>query len=196
MRSPISRRAGQAVRKLRLAKGWTLMTLSRRTGVPLSTLSKLELGQSVLTHEKWALICGALEVEPADEILQSLSEGATETRGRRSVWPRDGGLHSWAGPYRVQVAAADLIAKAFTPMIVALDAHSLEEHGPLRRTPGEMFVYAVEGVVLVCSDGIEPLALAEGDGVYFDGAHPHALLAGSDPTRALLVLPGEGPFWT
>ncbi|MEJ0022508.1 MAG: hypothetical protein WDN76_03070 [Alphaproteobacteria bacterium] len=110
--------------------------------------------------------------------------------------PRDGGTPAQAGPYRVRIAAADLMAKAFTPMIVDLVARSLEEHGPLRRTAGEMFVYAVEGVVLVCSEDSAPLTLAQGDGLYCDGARPHALLAGSDHARALLVLPGEGPFWS
>jgi hypothetical protein len=104
-------------------------------------------------------------------------------------------MHTQAGPYRVRIAAADLVAKAFTPMFIDLSARSLEEHGPFRRTPGEMFVFALEGIVLVCFDEFEMLTLDKGDSVFFDGARAHALLAGGDPARALRGLSGEGPFW-
>jgi transcriptional regulator with XRE-family HTH domain len=48
MSSRLSAKAGVAIRKLRLAGGWTLAQLSERSGVPLSTLSKVELGQTSL----------------------------------------------------------------------------------------------------------------------------------------------------
>lgn len=183
------------MRKLRLAKGLTLMALSRRTGVPLSTLSKLELGQSTLTYDKWALICRALDVEPEDEILRSIGGDSPAVSGRRSVTHKGEGAAVQAGPYKLEIAATDLMAKAFTPMIVELTARTLEEHGPLRRTPGEMFIYAVEGFLRLCSEDYGPLTLSPGDGVFFDGGRGHALLAVDDPARALLVHTGEGPFW-
>jgi len=71
MKSRLTQQAGVAVRKLRLAKGWTLQELSEKSGVPLSTLSKLELGQSSLTYDKILRICSALEIDPGLSLLQN-----------------------------------------------------------------------------------------------------------------------------
>jgi hypothetical protein len=46
MSARLSASAGLAIRKLRLAGGWTLAQLSEKSGVPFSTLSKVELGQT------------------------------------------------------------------------------------------------------------------------------------------------------
>ncbi len=197
MRSPISRRAGLAVRRLRLARGWTLHALSQRTGIPLSTLSKLELGQSVLTHEKWTLLCNALEADPANEILRELGGGGSgePPSGRRSVRYRHSGGGEYSGPYMITPAAEDLTAKAFTPLLVELFAGSLEEHGPPRRGGGEIFVHVVEGCVVLHAEGYRPVTLAHGDSIYFDGARNHVLLAHEKPARALIILSGDSPDW-
>jgi transcriptional regulator with XRE-family HTH domain len=196
VRSPISRRAGLAVRRLRLARGCTLQALSQRTGIPLSTLSKLELGQSILTHEKWTLLCKALEADPADEILRELGGGSGESpSGRRSVRHRhsSGGVRT--GPYMITPTAEDLTAKTFTPLIVDLFAGSLEDHGPPRRGGGEIFVHVIEGCVVLHAEGYRPVTLAQGDSIYFDGARNHVLLAQHKPARALIVLSGDMPDW-
>ena len=73
MKSRLTQQAGVAVRKLRLAKGWTLQELSDKSGVPLSTLSKLELGQSSLTYDKILRICSALDIDPGLSLLQQAS---------------------------------------------------------------------------------------------------------------------------
>lgn len=196
MRSPISRRAGLAVRRLRLSRGWTLQALSQRTGIPLSTLSKLELGQSLLTHEKWTLLCKALEADPADEILRELGGVSGETpSGRRSVRYRNTGAAERSGPYSITPSAEDLTAKTFTPLVVELFAESLEDHGPPRRAGGEIFVHVIEGCVVLHAEGYRPVTLACGDSIYFDGARNHALLAQEKPARALIVLSGDGPDW-
>ena len=196
MRSPISRRAGLAVRRLRLARGWTLQALSQRTSIPLSTLSKLELGQSVLTHEKWTLLCKALEADPADEILRELGVVSDESpSGRRSVRYRHSSGGARADAYMVTPVAEDLTAKTFTPLIVELFAESLGDHGPPRRAAGEIFIHVIAGCVVLHAEGYRPVTLAPGDSIYFDGARNHVLLAQEKPARALIVLSGDGPDW-
>ena len=86
MKSRLTQQAGVAVRKLRLAKGWTLQELSDKSGVPLSTLSKLELGQSSLTYDKILRICAALDIDPGLSILQQAS-AAPAPSARRVVVP-------------------------------------------------------------------------------------------------------------
>ena len=63
MRSRLSDKIGPALRKLRLARGWSLVTLSEQSGVPVSTLSRVELGQNALNSDKLVRLCRALEVD-------------------------------------------------------------------------------------------------------------------------------------
>ena len=194
MRTRLSQQAGVAVRKLRLSKGWTLQQLSDKSGVPLSTLSKLELGQSSLTYDKILRICRALDVDPGLSILQQASVAPPPT-GRRSVIRAGEGQEARLGPHLVKAAAHELLSKSFAPMIVTLaPGEARAEH---RTTlPGEVYLYVLEGALVLVTDVYAPLRLGPGDAVYFDGATEHALQAeGETPCRAMLVVSGDEGFW-
>ena len=47
---------GSVLKSLRLANGWTLSEVSRRTGLPVSTLSKVENDKMSLSYDKLARI--------------------------------------------------------------------------------------------------------------------------------------------
>ncbi len=183
--------AGQAVRKLRLAKGLTLAELSEHTGVPLSTLSKLELGQSALAYDKLILICRALGVDPGLTMLQDpLGPGAPS--GRRAVSRASDGAPHRLGPHECRMIAGDLLSKCFTPLVLHVRVNSLGEHGPLQTLSGEVYLYVLEGAVVVHTDIYAPLALSVGESVYFDGRTGHAILAdGGAPCRALMIVAGD-----
>lgn len=193
MRTRLSQQAGVAVRKLRLSKGWTLQQLSEKSGVPLSTLSKLELGQSSLTYDKILRICRALDVDPGLSILQQASATPSPS-GRRSVIRAGEGESVPFGPHGVKAAAHELLSKSFAPMVVTLKAG---ERTPTRSTlPGEVYLYVLEGVAVLQTDVYAPLKLNAGDAVFFDGATEHVMHAGGDePCRALLVVTGDEGFW-
>lgn len=183
--------AGQAVRKLRLAKGLTLAELSERTGVPLSTLSKLELGQSALGYEKLLLICRALGVDPGLTMLQDPLTPSTPS-GRRAVSRAAEGARRRLGPHECRMIAGELLSKCFTPLILHIKVRSLSEHGPMHTLSGETCLYVLEGAALVHTDIYAPLALDTDESVYFDGRIGHAILAnGHAPCRALLIVAGD-----
>ncbi|HRK63715.1 MAG TPA: XRE family transcriptional regulator [Terricaulis sp.] len=194
MRTRLSQQAGVAVRKLRLSKGWTLQQLSEKSGVPLSTLSKLELGQSSLTYDKILRICRALDVDPGLSILQQASVTQTPS-GRRSVIRAGEGHETPFGPHSAKVGAHDLLSKSFSPMVVTLapgDAR-LNHRGTL---PGEVYLYVLDGAALLQTDVYAPLKLNSGDAVFFDGSTEHTLAAaGEFPCRALMVISGDEGFW-
>src|SRR5258706_11870221 len=56
-------RMGQRLRAIRKAQGLTLKALSVRSGVALSTLSKIELGQISVSYEKLAAVARSLAVD-------------------------------------------------------------------------------------------------------------------------------------
>lgn len=193
MRPRMSDKTGAAIRKLRLARGWSLAQLSEQSGVPISTLSRVELGQNSLNYDKLIRLCRVLEVD-LEGLMTREAEGAPAFSGRRSVTRlRDG------EPVRIaanggRAAASDLVSKSFTPVVVEVAARSIEGHGPMVAHPGEAFVQVLSGAVEFHSQAYAPLTLATGESVYFDAASGYALTAPKGAAQVLLIASGEPGF--
>lgn len=193
MRARMSDRTGAAIRKLRLARGWNLATLSSESGVPISTISRVELGQNALNYEKLMRLCRALEVD-LEGLVAREAEAAHGGSGRRAVTRAGEGPPTRAGGNAGRRAAPDLLSKSFSPMVVDVTAASLTAHGPLATHDGDAYVLVLEGDVEFHCQLYAPLTLARGDAVYFDAAAGYALVAPQRPARALLVASGEAAF--
>ena len=194
MRPQASDKIGAAIRKLRLAKGLTLAELSAQCGVPLSTLSRVELGQNALNYEKLVRLCHVLDVDLQGLVAREAETGIVPS-GRRSVTRAGQGEPARIGVQAGRRAAADILSKSLSPVVLELTAASLAEHGPMHTLGGEAYVLILSGEAVLHSELYAPLALAAGDAVYFDGRSPHALL--TVPGRvstALLVAAGEEEF--
>ena len=190
MRSRLTDKTGAAIRKLRLARGWSLAQLSEESGVPISTLSRVELGQNALNYDKLVRLCRALQVD-LEGLVTREAEGAPVASGRRSVTKAGDGA-----PVRIAAnvgrrAASDLLSKTFSPLVVEITAADLEAHGPLIVQPGEAYLMVTAGDVEFHHHLYAPLTMAVGDSVYFDAASGYALLAPDGPAKALLILSGE-----
>jgi transcriptional regulator with XRE-family HTH domain len=189
----MSERTGAAIRKLRLARGWNLATLSAQSGVPISTISRVELGQNALNYEKLMRLCRALEVD-LEGLVTREAETAPVASGRRSVVRSGEGPPTRAGGNTGRRAAADLLSKSLSPMVLDVTASTLDSHGPLAVHDGEAYAYVISGEVEFHSHLYAPLRLASGDGVYFDAAAGYALIAPQTPAKVLLVAAGETAF--
>jgi transcriptional regulator with XRE-family HTH domain len=195
MRSRLTSRSGLSIRRLRLARGMTLAELSERSGVPLSSLSKLELGQLSLSYDKLTRLSRALGAD-FDQIVMTEVQSTTPT-GRRSVARAGDGQRVMWGPHRTLVAASDLLSKAFTPVMLEVKVHSLRDHGPFTQLSGEAYLMALDGELILHVESYAPLTLSPGDGIYFDGRSPHAILAGGGGTaRALLIASADDSAFT
>lgn len=193
MRSRLTQQAGVAVRKLRLTKGWTLQQLSEKSGVPLSTLSKLELGQASLTYDKILRICRALDVDPGLSILQQASVTPAPS-ARRAVIRAGEGEEVSFGAHVAKVGAQDLLSKSFTPMLLTLQP--AKEAQARQTQPGEVYIHVLKGVAVLMTDIYAPLKLSAGDAIFFDGGVEHVLHAASDePCTALMIVSGDEGFW-
>src|ERR1700709_2668456 len=78
---------GAVLKTLRTQRGWTLSEVSRRTGLPVSTLSKVENDKMSLTYDKLTRISEGLEID-----ISRLFGGGGEVEaapdgvsGRRSI---------------------------------------------------------------------------------------------------------------
>jgi len=187
----MSDRTGAAIRKLRLARGWTLETLSKESGVPVSTLSRVELGQNALNYDKLVRLCRALDVD-LESLVTREAEASPAPSGRRAVTRAGEGGAVRIGPNAGRRAAAELLSKSLSPVLVEVTARSVADHGPMVTQPGEAYVLVLTGEVEFHSPLYAPLTLAAGEGVYFDAGSGYAMTAPAGAARALLVLTGEG----
>jgi transcriptional regulator with XRE-family HTH domain len=194
MRFQAAEGTGPAIRKLRLAKGWTLAELSKQTGVPLATLSRVELGQNALNYDKLVRLCRALDIDVQGMVTRE-AVGVTTPSGRRSVIRAGEGEPARIGGAAGLRGAADLLDKAFTPTVLSLTASRLSDLGSMTTLPGEAYLLVISGVAVLHSQLYAPLTLKAGDGLYFDGRSPHALLAGDEgPAQVALIVTGDHRF--
>ena len=193
MRSRMSDRTGAAIRKLRLSRGWSLAVLSEQSGVPISTLSRVALGQNALNYDKLVRLCRALEVD-LEGLVTREAESSVAASGRRSVTRAGDGPAARVGGNTGRRAAADLLSKAASPILIDITARSLEAHGPLTTHDGEAYALVVSGAVEFHSHLYAPLSMSAGDSVYFDAASGYALIAPDLPAKVLLVASGETAF--
>ena len=178
---------GFAIRAARQKKGWTLVNLSRETGLPVSTLSKIETNKISLSYEKIICICTALNIA-VTELVGPSDEQGHRTNGWRSI-TRAGEEKTVESKNALHFyPAAELAAKRFVPEITELRVRSVGEFGAFLAHQGEVYLYVLEGVVELHSEYYAPLLLRQGDSIYFDGEIPHAYVAASaDRCRLLRI---------
>jgi transcriptional regulator with XRE-family HTH domain len=191
MTNRLSAAAGAAIRRLRRDRGWTLADLSARSGVPLSSLSKVELGQTSLGYEVLIRLCRALEVDIDHLVRQAPPDGPAPPQAARRAVIRagQGELRELGGASGI-AGATELLRRNFTPVV--LEVVETQHTGGLLRAPGEAYLMVLEGRALMHSDAYAPLPVAQGDGVYFDAEMGFALTTQDErPARVLLIHPGE-----
>jgi transcriptional regulator with XRE-family HTH domain len=180
---------GAALKALRVERGWSLAEVSRRTGMPVSSLSKIENDKMDLTLDKLLRISVALETDLAGLFTPPsppYSQG--ESSGRRSITRAGEGksIETPIGHYRY--LAYELLNKHSIPIIIDVTAKSLEEFGEFNRHPGEEFLYVIDGELDLYTSVYLPVNLKKGDCTYFDSNMGHAYVAvGDAPCRILSI---------
>ena len=179
---------GDHIRGARKRLGLTLADLSSRTGLAVSTLSKLEKGNVSLSYDKLMLLSKGLGVDMA-ELLTDAQGGAARSTppgggGRRVVQRAGEGQVVQTHSYGQTYLATELLNKRFTPLIAEPRARTMEEFkaefGDFIRHPGEEFAYVLEGEIEFHSELYAPVRLKVGDSIYFDSEMGHAYLKASD----------------
>jgi transcriptional regulator with XRE-family HTH domain len=177
---------GATIRALRLGKGLTLAQVSEKTGLAVSTLSKLEIGSVSLSYDKLMLISKGLGVDMASLVdpKPQVARGSGLAAGRRAVQRAGEGQLVETHSYRQMYLATELLNKKMTPMFVEIRARTIaefnEEFGGLIRHPGEEFTFVIEGELDFLSELYAPVRLRAGDSIYFDSEMGHAYLKASD----------------
>ena len=146
-----------------------------------------------MTYDKLIRLAQGLGIDLQDLISGSGKEPASSSAGRRSVTRAGHELLADSESYNHFYPAADLVGKMMTPILIDVQATSLDEMGGLVRHSGEEFLYVLRGSMELHSDLYTPLPLGPGDCVYFDSAMAHAYIrASEDPCVVISVCAGRG----
>ncbi len=182
-----------AIKAARVEQGLTLRALSARIGLPYSTLSKLENGKMELTYDKLLKLAQGLNIELGKLLAGSIGVDQPPAVGRRSVSRAGRSPGASSKVYHHLYPAAEMLGKMMVPIIIEVQARSVAEMGGFVRHAGEEYLYVLAGIMELHSDLYAPLALREGDSVYFDSGMAHAYVrVGHEPCRVLSVCAGSG----
>jgi len=174
-------RPGAALKALRRQHGWTLAEVSQRTGLPTSTLSKIENDKVSLSFDKLARLSTGLQIDIASLFRGANGEDAQPgINGRRRIVRSGEGKAIETKNYSHLYPAWELLNKKIIPIVAELRARSLEEFGELVRHPGEEYTFVLEGAVDFHTSLYAPVRLKTGDSIYFDSGMGHAYVAASE----------------
>jgi transcriptional regulator with XRE-family HTH domain len=179
---------GTALKALRTDRGWTLSKVSELTGIPVSTLSKIEHSKTELTMDRLLSISVALGVNIADLFGSPTAGYSAGDRGRRSITRVGEGklIPSPYGSYCYH--AQDLLEKRISPIIAEINAKSLEDFGDFHRHEGDEFLLVLSGNLVLYTDTYAPLHLKADESIYFDSAMGHAYVSEGDESCRILLI--------
>ncbi len=183
-------RLGNALRAIRRRLDLSLTEVAARTGLAISTLSKVENSQLSLTYDKLLQLAEGLEVdisaffEPDPTAQDRLHPAVT---ARRSIARKADGLLVQTPNYDYRYVCTDLTHKAMVPIITTIRARSIVEFPTLSRHAGEEFLYVLRGRILVHTEFYEPAELATGESMYLDSTMGHAFLTVPGPKSAQIL---------
>ncbi|MNM64979.1 anaerobic benzoate catabolism transcriptional regulator [compost metagenome] len=170
---------GQRLRQVRKARQMTLKQLSEASGVPLSTLSKMELAQVSVSYEKLAAAARALNVDIAQLLRASgtVTAPAPVTVVVDSL-PAAAGYST--GTYDYHPIAGDFPERRMTPAYARIIARERGQFDDFIRHPGQEFALVLSGRVRIEFETGEAVSIGPQETAYFDSQVGHIYLSESD----------------
>lgn len=178
---------GGLLRNLRLRNDWTLREMSERTGIPLSTLSKVEHDRLTLTYDKLLRLAERLNMRLSELFAEPPDVADPAVTARRSIGRMDEAVRVETKNYDYHYLCPELRKKRMVPVLTRIRARSVEDFGELVHHSGEEFIYVLEGRVVVHTEFYDPITLSEGDSIYLDSTMGHAYVTAAGCEEALLL---------
>jgi transcriptional regulator with XRE-family HTH domain len=185
-------RMGARLRAVRKAHGLTLKALSGRSGVALSTLSKIELGQIAVSYEKFAAVATALDIDiaalfdPRADVSPATPLRTVVVRSTLAQAPSYD-----TDNYDYRMLASEFPGKRMTPLHGRIAARALAQFPDFIRHTGQEFVMVLGGRVRIHFETGEVVELGRHESAYFDSGVGHVYLSTSRADAQVLVVMSE-----
>ena len=176
---------GRILKELRNHRNWTLREMSERSGIPVSTLSKVENDRLTLTYDKLAQLSQKLQI-PISELFAE-AEPAEAITARRSIGKLEDAIRVTTPNYDYYYVCTELRRKRMVPILTRIRAKSIDDFGDLVSHSGEEYIHVLEGSIIVHTEFYDPVTLKAGEGIYIDSNMGHAYIAAEDCDEALVL---------
>jgi transcriptional regulator with XRE-family HTH domain len=176
---------GRILKELRSHRNWTLREMSERSGIPVSTLSKVENDRLTLTYDKLAQLSQKLQI-PISELFAE-AEPVEAVTARRSIGRLEDAIRVTTPNYDYYYLCTELRRKRMIPILTRIRAKSLSEFGDLVSHSGEEYIHVLEGTIVVHTEFYDPVTLKTGEAIYIDSKMGHAYVAAEDCDEALVL---------
>jgi transcriptional regulator with XRE-family HTH domain len=176
---------GNILKALRNHRNWTLREMSEHSGIPVSTLSKVENDRLTLTYDKLAQLSQKLQIPISD--LFAETETVEAITARRSIGRLEDAVRVTTSNYDYYYLCTELRRKRMVPVLTRIRAKSLSEFGDLVRHAGEEYIHVLEGTIVVHTEFYDTVTLKTGEAIYIDSNMGHAYVAAADCDEALVL---------
>jgi len=182
---------GQSLRGHRKARRLTLKELSGHSGVALSTLSKMELGQISVSYEKLAAVARALSLD-VGQLIDSRGAAPPGAAAPVVVWSEaDGEATYSSGHYDYRALANGFPGKRMTPVLGRVMARQREQFPDFIRHPGQEFVTVLSGRVRIEFETGEIVEVGRHESAYFNSGVGHIYTSLGRADAQILVVMSE-----
>lgn len=176
---------GERLRELRKERGLTLQEVASRSGLAVSTVSKVERGLMAPTYDRFSQLAEGLGVDIAELFSEHGGRfGTGEVAVARLGEYR---LHETEN-YVYEMLFPELWGKAMTPMMGNLRAFQTMRFDRFVSHPGEEFLLVLAGRVTVHLEDRSPMVLETGESIYFDSRRGHLYASAGDEDARILVV--------
>ena len=181
---------GAFLRGFRDRAGWTLKQMSAHSGIPVSTLSKVEHDRLTLTYDKLQQLSQRLGLRMSELFAETDDAVPQPVTARRSLGTMATSVRVETPNYDYYYLCTELRKKRMIPVVTKIRAKSAEQFGALVEHAGEEYVFVLKGRIVVTTEFYDPVTLDEGESIYLDSSMGHAYLAadGCDEAEVLGVM--------
>ena len=173
---------GRALQRLRKNNDLTLAAVSAKTGVAISTLSKIENNQSSPNFDVLTRLADGLGLD----LLALLGESFyTFAHGARTITRANEGVRYEAPLGVYEALSSEIAMKALQPAVVRVPV-GRSEPVAMSSHAGEELIYILRGSVRFFMEPYSPTVLEQGDSVHFDSFMQHGFIALGDEEALML----------
>jgi transcriptional regulator with XRE-family HTH domain len=177
---------GALLKGLRSRNNWTLKEMSERTGIPFSTLSKVEHNRLTLSYDKLLQLSQRLNIRMS-ELFAEPDTTEQAITARRSVGRVEEAVNVKTQNYDYYYMCPELRRKRMIPIVTRMRSRNVADFGELIHHSGEEYTYVLEGRVEVHTEFYDPVVLETGESIYIDSNMGHAYLAAEGCEEAVVL---------
>lgn len=159
---------GKKLKELRKSKGLTLVELSKKSGVQVATISRMENMKMTGTIESHMSIAKALDIDVTQlysEVIKSEKTIDVTRKGSSS----DVFIHSDKASH--EILTTNVLKKKMMPILLTLEAGG-QTNPEQNQLGSEKFLYVLEGKIQV-TIGTTDYPLSKGNSIFFEGSLKH-----------------------